>query len=132
MRLLRFDDDHPLTGGHVLAIVALFFGTVIAVNGVMAWLATGSFPGMVVKNSYVASQQYNARIAAERALAAQGIRAAVTTTGGYLHFELRDPTGRALTVSIPRGPGDKHTHDRMSRAAGGLLMEREPSGRDRV
>ena len=32
MRFFRLDDEHPLTGWHMLAIVCLFFGTVIAVK----------------------------------------------------------------------------------------------------
>ena len=47
------------TGRHMLAICIAFFGTVIAVNLVMATLATRTFGGTVVDNSYVASQHFN-------------------------------------------------------------------------
>ena len=62
----RLDDDHPFTGRHMLAVVFAFFAAIIAVNLVMAFLATGTFPGLVVKNSYVASQGYNQRLAETR------------------------------------------------------------------
>ncbi|CAN5652759.1 hypothetical protein BH11ACT8_BH11ACT8_25200 [soil metagenome] len=65
----RLDDEHPFTGRHMLAVVFAFFGTVITVNFVMAYLATGTFPGLVVENSYVASQNYNQSLADTRALA---------------------------------------------------------------
>ena len=47
------------TGKHMLAIMVVFFGVVIAVNILMARLATQTFSGVVVDNSYVASQHYN-------------------------------------------------------------------------
>lgn len=56
----------PLTGYHVAAMIVAFFGVIITVNFTMAWLASSSWTGLVVKNSYVASQQYNGKIAAAR------------------------------------------------------------------
>jgi len=47
------------TGWHMAAILVAFFGIVIVVNVYMATLASTSFSGVVVENSYVASQHYN-------------------------------------------------------------------------
>lgn len=47
------------TGWHMTAILVGFFGVVIAVNMTMAVFASRTFGGMVVENSYVASQRYN-------------------------------------------------------------------------
>lgn len=47
------------TGRHMAIIMAAGFGIVIAVNAVMASLAIGGFHGVVVDNSYVASQKFN-------------------------------------------------------------------------
>lgn len=47
------------TGWHFTAIIIAFFGVVIAVNLTMAVFATRTFGGVVVENSYVASQKYN-------------------------------------------------------------------------
>jgi nitrogen fixation protein FixH len=58
----------PLTGRKVLVILLLFFGVILTANLTLLFLATGTFPGLVVKNSYVASQDWNARIDAQRAL----------------------------------------------------------------
>lgn len=55
------------TGWHFTAIICAFFGVVIAVNMTMAVLATRTFGGVVVENSYVASQKYNGWLAAARA-----------------------------------------------------------------
>ena len=49
----------PFTGRHIAAILVAFFGVVIAVNLVMAHFASSTFGGVVVENSYVASQEYN-------------------------------------------------------------------------
>jgi len=47
------------TGRHMAAVLVTGFGIVIAVNFTMAALASSSFGGLVVENSYVASQKYN-------------------------------------------------------------------------
>lgn len=48
-----------LTGRKVAAIFVVFFGIVMAVNFTMASFASSTFGGVVVENSYVASQHYN-------------------------------------------------------------------------
>ncbi len=92
----RFDDEHPFTGGHMLAVVFAFFGTIIAVNLVMAFLATGTFPGLVVKNSYVASQNYNQLLADTRAHEQSGWKMDMAVTGGVLAVTLTDRDGQPL------------------------------------
>nr|WP_314442421.1 FixH family protein [uncultured Sphingomonas sp.] len=47
------------TGLHMTALLCGFFGVVIAVNLLMASFAVRTFGGVVVENSYVASQRYN-------------------------------------------------------------------------
>jgi len=47
------------TGYHMTGILVAFFGTVAAVNFTMAHRATSTFGGVVVENSYVASQNFN-------------------------------------------------------------------------
>ena len=49
----------PITGWHMLAGFAAFFGVIIAVNFTMASLARSTFGRVVVENSYVAGQHYN-------------------------------------------------------------------------
>ncbi|WP_017669020.1 FixH family protein [Sandarakinorhabdus sp. AAP62] len=55
------------TGRMFLWIMVAFFGVVVAVNITMARLASGTFGGTVVDNSYVASQKYNGWLAKARA-----------------------------------------------------------------
>ena len=47
------------TGRHMAAILLLFFGVIFTANFTMAYFAFSSWTGLVVKNSYVASQKFN-------------------------------------------------------------------------
>ncbi|MEO7914471.1 MAG: FixH family protein [Novosphingobium sp.] len=47
------------TGWHMTAILVSFFGIVIVVNFMMARFAVTTFGGVVVENSYVASEHFN-------------------------------------------------------------------------
>lgn len=49
----------PFTGKHFTAIIVAFFAVVIGVNLLMARAASATFGGVVVENSYVASQEFN-------------------------------------------------------------------------
>lgn len=60
--------QREFTGKHFLMVVIGFFGTIFAVNFTMAYLAISTFPGLEVKNGYIASQQFNGRRAAQEAL----------------------------------------------------------------
>ena len=55
------------TGRMFAAIIVGFFGVVVAVNITMARLASSTFGGTVVDNSYVASQEFNGWLAQARA-----------------------------------------------------------------
>jgi len=54
------------SGWHMTVILIAFFGVVVAVNLTMAMFAARTFGGVVVENSYVASQKYNGWLAAAR------------------------------------------------------------------
>jgi nitrogen fixation protein FixH len=118
----RLDDDHPFTGWHMLGVVFAFFGTIIAVNLVMAFLAAGTFPGLVVKNSYVASQNYNALLAETRAHEATGWRMALAAPGGTIVVGLADRDGRpvrGLDVTVAAGRPSTMQEDRVLTLAEG-------------
>lgn len=57
-----------ITGWHVFGMFVFGFGTVIAVNLTLAFNAMRTFPGLEVKNSYVASQGFEAHRSAQNAL----------------------------------------------------------------
>jgi len=62
------DGGKPLTGRKVFAIFAGAFALIIGVNVFMAYSAIGTFPGLEVKNSYVASQSFDNERKAQEAL----------------------------------------------------------------
>ena len=64
--------EKELKGGHVLAMIIAFFGVIIAVNMVMAYLANSTWSGLVVENGYVASQNFHNDLARARAQEALG------------------------------------------------------------
>ena len=74
-------------GWHMFAILCAFFGVVIAVNITMATYASTTFGGIVVENSYVASQEFNRWLDEAKAERALGI-------------PVIDPTQAAVSRSI--------------------------------
>jgi nitrogen fixation protein FixH len=115
----------PLTGWHFLGIICAFFGTIIAVNVVMATLAVGTFPGLVVENSYVASQEYNEMLDAARAQTGAGWRTGFRHEGGTLIFSIADRDGvprTGLTVRALAGRPSTTQEDRS------IVFAQEPGG----
>ena len=86
----------PFTGWHMLAIMVAFFGVIIAVNLLMATLANTSWTGLVVQNTYVASQQFNERVADARAQAALGWKGTLTIGNGEIRYGLVDASGTPI------------------------------------
>lgn len=83
------------TGRHMAALIVGGFGIVIAVNLAMAVLASSTFGGVVVENSYAASQEFNSWLdAAERD---QGLGWDIGVT--------RNDAGRLVvsTANVPAG-----------------------------
>ncbi|NBB47696.1 cation transporter [Rhizobium sp. CRIBSB] len=87
------DAEKPFTftGWHMLAIMLAFFGTIITVNFTMAYLATSSWSGLVVKNTYVASQQFNGKTAAIREMLATGITGDLSVDAKGMRYRLTLP-----------------------------------------
>ena len=86
----------PLTGRKVFAFVASAFGVIIAVNITMAVMAVRTFPGLEVKNSYVASQTFDADRTAQKAL---GWQLASDYVPGELRLTFTDASGLPAQVS---------------------------------
>ena len=57
-----------IKGWHVFAGFCAVFGIIIAVNLTLAYKAVATFPGLEVKNSYVASQTFDVERVAQTAL----------------------------------------------------------------
>ncbi|MEL6680302.1 MAG: FixH family protein [Pseudomonadota bacterium] len=102
----------PLTGRRVLVYTLVAFGVVFGANMTLLYAAVGSFPGLVVRNSYVASQQFEAERSAQERL---GWRSAVAYREGAVEVLVRDPAGADVPLSGLSLRIGRPTYDRADR-----------------
>ncbi len=87
------------TGRHFAVIMVSFFGVVMAVNFAMARLASTTFGGVVVPNSYVASQNFNRWLDEAQSARALGWSASATRLAdGRVAVTLAGVSGGGATV----------------------------------
>lgn len=94
--------DGTFTGRHMAMIIVAFFAVVVGVNVTMATLARWSWSGLVVRNTYVASQEFNGKVAAAREQAALGWSARLDLADGRVEVALVDAGGRAVPLESAR------------------------------
>lgn len=114
--------ERRFTGWHAAAMLVAFFGIVGAVNFTMAGFARSTFGGVVVENSYVASQEFNEWLDAAEQSRALGWQA--TTS------RLADGRVSVMLVGAPDGTGlsgqARHPLGRLDDVA--LRFELQPDG----
>lgn len=88
------------TGRHMAALLTGFFALVIAVNFTMASFASSTFGGMLARNGYVASQDYNRWVADARAQDRLGWTLAASVDGGRLVLDLAGVSDPAAEVRL--------------------------------
>lgn len=107
----------PFTGRHMLAIIVAFFAVVIGVNITMAVISGTTWTGLVVDNSYVASQQYQDKLEAHRVQAAAGWVSSLEYDGTRVRLEvLADGapvvlSGLRIRLNRPIGTRDDKVFD---------------------
>jgi len=99
------------TGWHMLSIMVAFFGVIIAVNITMAYNAISSWSGLVVKNTYVASQEFNDKAETGKEQAALEWQQTANFADGIFTYRLVDRDGNTVavtggTVEFKRPVGD--------------------------
>ncbi|MEJ6399067.1 FixH family protein [Yoonia sp. 208BN28-4] len=95
-----------IKGWHVFAGFAVAFGIIITVNLTLAFNAVRTFPGLEVKNSYVASQSFDVDRTAQLAL---GWDVSATLEGKVLSlFIMQD--GTAIAPQITEATFGRATH----------------------
>ena len=99
--------ERRITGKHVLFIFVGAFSVIIGVNLFLAWSAVSTFPGLEVKNSYVASQQFNDRKAAQEGL---GWDVVADHANGLLKLHITDATGTPVQVARLEATVGRATH----------------------
>ncbi|MDF1607789.1 FixH family protein [Hoeflea sp. YIM 152468] len=113
MQMIRnFFQPTEFTGKHMLFAMVAFFGVIITVNLVMARFAVTTWSGLVVPNTYVASQQFNGKAAEARAIAALGYEIELAPETDGLTIVLTDSQGNAARadqmVAVVRRPVGTH------------------------
>lgn len=101
--------QRELTGRHVLAITVAAFSVIIGVNLVLAFKAVGTFPGLEVANSYVASQTFDRERTAQSAL---GWTVTPVYDGTDLTLTVTDATGYPARVESLTATIGRPTHKR--------------------
>jgi nitrogen fixation protein FixH len=96
-----------ITGRHVLIGTVSAFGIIIAANMTLAVNAVRTFPGLEVKNSYVASQNFDREKAAQQAL---GWSVAARIDGERLVVSITDLAGSPVRVADIGGTFGMATH----------------------
>jgi len=96
-----------LKGWHVAVMFCTGFGIIIFVNLLLAYNAVRTFPGLEVKNSYVASQLFDANRAAQTAL---GWTVAVSYSGDQLRLEITDRDGAPVRADTLNASVGRATH----------------------
>lgn len=84
------------TGRHMLMVFCGAFGVIISVNLVLAYSAVKTFPGLEVKNSYVASQEFDLRRDAQQSL---GWSVYASAQENQVTLEISDAEGNPVEVA---------------------------------
>lgn len=111
----------------MLSIMVAFFGVIIAVNITMAYNAISSWSGLVVKNTYVASQEFNDKAETGKEQAALEWQQTATFADGIFTYKLTDRDGNPVqitggTAEFKRPVGDVNdTKVTLSADGSGLL-----------
>lgn len=88
--------QREFTGKHAAALFVGAFAVIIGVNLALAWNAVRTFPGLEVSNSYVASQEFNSRLAAQQAL---GWSVYADARDGQVFLSITDEDGAPVEVA---------------------------------
>lgn len=99
--------ERKLTGWHALAIFGGAFAVIISVNLLLAYSAVSTFPGLEVKNSYVASQSFDERRAQQQSL---GWNVRAEATGGLLILSITDAEGNPVQAGTLEAVLGRATH----------------------
>ncbi|MCE7026532.1 FixH family protein [Jiella avicenniae] len=103
---MKSSAPREFTGRHMALVMVLFFGTIISVNLTMAYFAETTWSGLVVPNSYVASQTFDVDTAKRERELARGWKAETAYEAGRFRLRLTDADGapvRGATVTATIG-----------------------------
>lgn len=88
------------TGRHMFILLALFFGVIITVNLIMATIASSTWTGLIVKNGYVASQDFNKELENAKRQDENGWVGRFKYDGVRVVFGLNDASGQPIDKAV--------------------------------
>ena len=89
------------TGRHMLLSICAFFGVIIGVNVTMAVVSSTSWTGLVVQNSYVASQEFDTKRIAHATQLEAGWTSSLGYAGGNAILAVNDGAGAPIDLGTP-------------------------------
>lgn len=95
----KVDNGRPFTGKHMIMVMVAFFGVIIGVNLLMAYYANSTWSGLVVPNSYVASQEFNKTVSDVKEQDARGWKDKLAASAGQITFRMNEANGVPVTLS---------------------------------
>lgn len=114
------------TGLHMLLTMLIFFGIIIAVNMTMAVFASTSWTGFVVANSYVASQEFNEKMALTRAQAALHWQSRFRIKHNVLRYGIWNAEGASIPLKTVKATFRRPVNDHADHAV--TLLRDEDGG----
>lgn len=111
-----FVSPAEFTGWHMFTIICMFFGTIITVNMILAFNAGSTWTGLVVKNTYVASQIFNEETEKLEHQRAMGWTSNLIYQDAQLRVQLTDSNGALIkdaNVSAKVGNPVHETNDHL-------------------
>ncbi|KIC16504.1 MULTISPECIES: FixH family protein [unclassified Leisingera] len=99
--------EREFTGKHAILLFGGAFAVIIGVNIILAVNAVKTFPGLEVKNSYVASQEFDQRRSAQEAL---GWSVYASSQGDQVKLEITDADGTPVEVAKLSATLGRATH----------------------
>jgi nitrogen fixation protein FixH len=114
-RMTTSSGSREFTGWHMLAVLGLFFGTIVSVNMWLAYQAGATWTGLVVKNTYVESQNFDRRRVALKAQMAAGWQTKFRYQDGLIVVDVsnskaRLPGGLSVVAMIGRPVQEGEDH----------------------
>ncbi len=81
----------------MLGVLFMFFGTIITVNMFLAWFAVDSWSGLVAKNGYVASIDFDGKEKEVERQNKLGWKSRLKLNGTHVIFSIKDKSGAPIT-----------------------------------
>lgn len=102
----KIQSGTEFTGRHMAFVMVGFFSVIILVNLTMAYFATHSWSGLVVKNGYIASQRFNLERAQQVTLLENGWQGLLDYKDELFLFQLQRDKAKMANDNMAPGESD--------------------------